>query len=207
MAHLLGKAAALVSVANRQVLRAAVLLVRAAHSILHRAAPPSEAEATQVPQAAAGGLRRALIVAVALHRLRWLRTRLRTRLGAGLGARARGWIGALLDRVRGLDGNTAHAGLATTHAKLDVALVSPCTTPAVLHNPVVPGLVPGLGVLLILIGVLLSAITNQLEETEATKATEPQTQGLKQATRKLQLISDFALYPETICACPLLYVT
>jgi hypothetical protein len=89
------------------------------------------------PQAAASSCRGALAGSITGHRLR-LRRRCRRSGGlrSGLGARRWCWgVGALLEGVAGLHGDAAHACLATAHADLDVAVVTPLSAPAVLDNP------------------------------------------------------------------------
>jgi hypothetical protein len=90
------------------------------------------------PQAAAGGGRRALAGSIASHRLR---LRCRGWCGCrGLGPRLRAWgwcwwVGALFQRVAWLNCDSTHACLAAAHTDLDVTVVAPLGTPAVLDDP------------------------------------------------------------------------
>lgn len=119
-------------VANRKVLRAAMLLIVAAGGIGQGAAGPGEAEAEELPHAATGVIRWALCRVVARYRLRLGGLRAR----AGRCGRRLRRVGPFLDWERGLHGNAALPLCAKVAQQADVALVAPLRAPAVLHKPV-----------------------------------------------------------------------
>jgi hypothetical protein len=123
------EAGSLLDVADGVVMGAAAVVVVAAGGALERAAAPGEAVLAVLIDAAAGGAVGARVVVVADG----------GRRGGGRRGRPRvRGVGALLQRVRRLNGDTTlAAGRLDVALHPDVAGLAPAAAPRVLHDPVV----------------------------------------------------------------------